>query len=148
MATKEEPYQIGQADFEAFDRFFGPALEEKRSLYRRNKVPLETIPFPYFFYQRTIVSQVPERLFAPPPPPGPPRNFQFSRPFPAKQQNPPKKMGEWRELPPLGPHQVLYPPQELYGKRPAGWVPAAETATIDNVKAAQLFDGITWVDYD
>ncbi|OWM88142.1 hypothetical protein CDL15_Pgr016715 [Punica granatum] len=53
MATKEELYRIGQAGFEAIDRFFGfrravvPASEEKRSLYHRNEVPLETIASPY-----------------------------------------------------------------------------------------------------
>ncbi|OWM88150.1 hypothetical protein CDL15_Pgr016723 [Punica granatum] len=140
MATKEGHYRIGQADFDAFDRSFGPALEEKRSLYHRNEIPLETVPSPFMVYRRTVVSQVPEWPFAPPPLPGPPLNFQFSPLFPANQKNPPKRMGEGRELPTVGPYQVQYPPQELYGNRPA-----AETATIDNVKAAQLYGGITRV---
>ncbi|OWM74050.1 hypothetical protein CDL15_Pgr008361 [Punica granatum] len=106
MATKEELYQIGQAGFEAIDRFFGP-----------------------------------------PPPPRPPRNFQYSRLSPVKQQNPPKRVAERRELPPLGPYQLQYPPQELYGNWPAGRAPAAEAAAIDNIKAAQLYGGITRIDY-
>ncbi|OWM88144.1 hypothetical protein CDL15_Pgr016717 [Punica granatum] len=152
MATKEELYRIGQAGFEAIDRFFGsrcvvPSPEEKRYLYHRHEVPLETIPSPYLVYQRTEVSHVPEWLFAPPPPAGPPHNFQFSRPFPVKQQNPPKIMGERREFLPLGPYQVQYPPQDLYRNRPAGWVPTAEAVAIANIKVAQLYAGITRIDY-
>ncbi|PKI56736.1 hypothetical protein CRG98_022896 [Punica granatum] len=88
-----------------------------------------------------------DRHYARPPPEGPPRNIQFSRLFPAKQQNPPKRMSEGRELPPVGPYQVRYPPQEPYVNRPVRWFPAEKTVTIDIVKLAQLDGGITWVDY-
>lgn len=153
MAPKEDLCQIGREGFEAIDRFFGrnstiPTAQQHRSLYRRNEVPLETVPPPYFVYQTTEVSQIPQQFFSSPPPPEPPRSFQFGRLFRVKQQNPPKKVAERRGFPPLGPYRVQYPPpQEQHPNGPEGRVPAAEPECMNNFKAARLFGGITRVDY-
>lgn len=152
MASKEDLYKIGQEGFEAIDIFFGhnstartPQLH--RNLYHRNEVPLETVPSPYLVYQRTEVSQVPQQVFSSPPPPEPPRSFQFGRFFPVKPRNPPKRMAERRGFPPLGPYRFQYPPWEQHERGQEGRVPAAEPASMNNFKAAQLFGGATRVDY-
>ncbi|OWM74048.1 hypothetical protein CDL15_Pgr008359 [Punica granatum] len=56
-------------------------------------------------------------------------------------------MGEGKELPPVGPYQVQYPPQELYGNRPAGRFPPSDAAATDAVKAGQLYGGIAIIEY-
>lgn len=130
---------MGNEGFEDINRFFGcncaiRTSQRQRFLYYRNEAPLETVPSP----ERTKVSQVPLQFFSSPPPPEPPRSFQVSRLFPARKQNPPKRMGDRRGLPPLGPYRTQYPPQEQHGPEPA---------IVTNFKVAQLFGGIIRVDY-
>ncbi|OWM88147.1 hypothetical protein CDL15_Pgr016720 [Punica granatum] len=154
MATKEELYQIGLGGFEAVDRFFAhpPPPRPPRNFPFSRPFPRK----PQELYGNRPAGWVPgaetvtvdnvkaaqcyggiTRIdYGRSPPPGPPRNIQFNHHFPLKQPNPPKRMGEGKEHPPVGPYQVRYLPQELYGNRPAGRFPASDAAAKDIVKAA------------
>ncbi|OWM88149.1 hypothetical protein CDL15_Pgr016722 [Punica granatum] len=163
MATKEGLRQIGLEGFTAIERYYPcprpPGPPHKRMGEGKELPPVG--PYQIQYPPQELYGNWPARRFPASeaaatdaikaaqlcggiimieygrrPHPGPPRNIQFSRLFPPKQPNPPKRMGEGKELPPVGPYQVQYPPKELYGNRPVRRFPASDAAATDIVEAA------------